>query len=82
MRKKLSYAGLGALLIGLGFVLHSKGVFEPRSDSSQIISGPKVGETAPDFETIDDRGQTVKLSAFIGKQPVALVFYPKDETSG
>lgn len=68
--------------MGLAFVLHSKGVFESQVDSGQSGPGPKVGEPAPDFESTDDQGKTVKLSTFRGKQPVALVFYPKDETSG
>ena len=35
-----------------------------------------VGDTAPDFETVDGRGQPVKLSAFKGKR-VVLFFLPK-----
>jgi peroxiredoxin Q/BCP len=40
-----------------------------------------VGQEAPDFETIDDKGQKVKLSDFRGKK-VVLYFYPKDDTPG
>ena len=40
-----------------------------------------VGTTAPDFTTIDDRGNTVSLSDFKGKT-VVLYFYPKDDTPG
>ena len=40
-----------------------------------------VGQDAPDFETIDDKGQKVKLSDFRGKK-VVLYFYPKDDTPG
>ena len=42
---------------------------------------PTVGETAPDFEMLDDEGKKVKLSDFRGKK-VILYFYPKDFTSG
>jgi peroxiredoxin Q/BCP len=42
---------------------------------------PNVGETAPDFELIDDEGKKVKLSDFRGKK-VVLYFYPADFTSG
>jgi thioredoxin-dependent peroxiredoxin len=41
----------------------------------------KVGDTAPDFETVDDTNQKVKLSDFRGKK-VVLYFYPKDDTPG
>lgn len=42
---------------------------------------PTVGELAPDFEALDDEGNTVKLSDFRGKK-VVLYFYPADFTSG
>jgi hypothetical protein len=36
---------------------------------------PKVGDLAPDFELQDPSGEkTIRLSAFFGKRPVALVF--------
>lgn len=41
----------------------------------------KVGDVAPDFETVDDSGKPVKLSEFRGKR-VVLYFYPKDDTPG
>lgn len=36
----------------------------------------EVGQPAPHFALKDQFGQTVQLSDFRGKQPVALVFYP------
>ena len=39
----------------------------------------KEGDKAPNFEGIDQNGQEVKLSDFIGKK-VILYFYPKDNT--
>jgi thioredoxin-dependent peroxiredoxin len=41
----------------------------------------KEGDTAPDFATRDERGQTVKLSDLRGER-VVLYFYPKDDTPG
>lgn len=41
----------------------------------------KEGDAAPDFETRDAEGRTVKLSDFRG-QKVVLYFYPKDDTPG
>lgn len=39
------------------------------------------GDIAPDFETLTDTGDKVKLSDFRGKR-VVLYFYPKDDTPG
>lgn len=41
----------------------------------------KPGDPAPDFEALNDAGETVKLSDLRGKR-VVLYFYPKDNTSG
>jgi len=41
----------------------------------------KVGDQAPDFETVNDQNEKVKLSDFRGKR-VVLYFYPKDNTTG
>lgn len=41
----------------------------------------KAGDKAPDFETVDENGQPVKLSNYRGKK-VVLYFYPKDNTTG
>ncbi|MFW9811484.1 MAG: peroxiredoxin [Candidatus Thorarchaeota archaeon] len=41
----------------------------------------KVGDIAPDFETVDDEGNPFKLSDFRGKK-IVLYFYPKDLTPG
>jgi mycoredoxin-dependent peroxiredoxin len=35
-----------------------------------------IGDHAPDFELVNQYGETVKLSDFRGKKPVVLVFYP------
>ncbi len=41
----------------------------------------KVGDLAPEFETVDDHDANVKLSDFRGRR-VVLYFYPKDDTPG
>lgn len=40
-----------------------------------------VNDSAPDFEALNDLGESVKLSDFRG-QKVLLYFYPKDGTGG
>lgn len=40
-----------------------------------------IGKKAPAFTLADQRGETRKLSDYLG-QPVVLYFYPKDDTSG
>ena len=39
------------------------------------------GKAAPDFELVNDSGETVTLSSLRGR-PVVLYFYPKDDTPG
>ena len=41
----------------------------------------KVGDPAPDFETVNEVGEKVSLRELRGKR-VVLYFYPKDNTSG
>ena len=41
----------------------------------------KPGDKAPDFESKDQDGHTIKLSDYLGKK-VVLYFYPKDNTPG
>lgn len=41
----------------------------------------KAGQTAPDFSLKDAKGQTHKLSDYLGKK-IVLYFYPKDDTPG
>lgn len=41
----------------------------------------KIGDTAPDFEAVDQNENPIKLADYKGKK-VVLYFYPKDNTSG
>lgn len=40
----------------------------------------EVGERAPEFSLPSESGETVSLTDYIGKRPVVLFFYPKDNT--
>jgi len=42
----------------------------------------KVGDKAPDFTLMDERGLPMSLKDFLGKNPIVLYFYPKDFTPG
>jgi peroxiredoxin Q/BCP len=42
----------------------------------------EVGDTAPDFSLMDDKGRLVTLKEFLGKKVVVLYFYPKDSSPG
>jgi thioredoxin-dependent peroxiredoxin len=41
-----------------------------------------VGSVAPDFTLPSQSGELVSLGDFLGKKPVVLFFYPKDNTLG
>jgi thioredoxin-dependent peroxiredoxin len=41
-----------------------------------------VGSVAPDFTLSSQSGTLVSLKDFLGKRPVVLFFYPKDDTPG
>jgi thioredoxin-dependent peroxiredoxin len=45
-------------------------------------AGPKVGDSAPDFTAASSSGRQVHLKDEIGKRPIVLYFYPKDDTPG
>jgi peroxiredoxin len=42
----------------------------------------QAGQTAPEFNSVDQHDQVVKLSDYKGRNNVVLYFYPKDDTPG
>ncbi|MEM1123020.1 MAG: redoxin domain-containing protein, partial [Bacteroidota bacterium] len=40
-----------------------------------------VGDPAPDFSGVNEKGESISLSDFAGKKLI-LFFYPKDNTPG
>ncbi|PWT70318.1 MAG: peroxiredoxin [Chloroflexi bacterium] len=58
-----------------------------RIDSStgrQVSTGAalRVGDAAPDFTLPDQQGRPVHLAERLGKGPIVVYFYPKDNTTG
>ncbi len=41
----------------------------------------KIGDKMPDFEVVDQNGDTVSSASLLGKKTI-IYFYPKDNTSG
>ncbi len=48
----------------------------------QSKGGARVGSKAPDFSLPSQSGEMVGLKDCLGKRPVVLYFYPKDDTPG
>ena len=48
----------------------------------QTKGGAKVGSKAPDFSLRSQSEEMVGLKDLLGKRPVVLYFYPKDDTPG
>lgn len=44
------------------------------------MSFPKLGNLAPNFSLLNQRGETIALKAFKGKSKVVVYFYPKAST--
>lgn len=42
----------------------------------------KIGDQLPFFEAIDSNGNQFSINDFIGKKPIVIYFYPKDNTPG
>ena len=42
----------------------------------------KVGDTLPNFNAKDANGNIFNSQDFVGKQPLVIYFYPKDDTPG
>lgn len=42
----------------------------------------KIGDKVPEFTLSDGEGNKVNIADFIGKKPLVIYFYPKDDTPG
>jgi peroxiredoxin Q/BCP len=68
--RTLSTLGLVAALLAFGWA-HA-------ADQEK----PKVGDTAPTFESTDDQGKTWKSADHVGKKIIVVYFFPADFTPG
>lgn len=50
--------------------------------TTYAAAGLTVGDIAPDFTAAASDGSTIHLSEQLGKGPIVLYFYPKDDTPG
>ena len=62
------------ILVSLGVIMF--GIGNARAETL------KVGDPAPDFTAASTEGGQVDLKSLIGKAPIVLYFYPKDDTPG
>jgi peroxiredoxin Q/BCP len=72
----LRQVGLGVCVLGV-FALAGGGWL-----SAGKGDGPKVGDKAPTFESVDEAGKPWKSGDHVGKKIVVLYFYPADFTGG
>ena len=62
----------------LGLLTLSTGGRMAADDEYQKIYYVRVGDKAPDFEALDDKGQKWKLSQHVGKKIIVVYFYMGD----
>src|SRR3990167_764257 len=47
----------------------------------KLMESVKIGDRAPGFSLPSESGETVDIGGYIGRRPVVLFFYPKDNTA-
>ena len=73
MKRKITYLTI-AVLVGLAFAF----TFGIQTKDSALAVGDKV----PEFSLLDQNGEEFKVTDFVGKSPMVIYFYPKDDTPG
>jgi peroxiredoxin Q/BCP len=81
---KSKVLGVLSLFLILGFQVETTAKESKNNNVYKYAekSKPKVGNKAPDFLVQDSNGKNIKLSDFVGKKNILLVFYPGDNTPG
>jgi peroxiredoxin Q/BCP len=64
------------LVVGLSLLPTSMSLADNKSEEL------KVGDSAPDFEAMDDQGNLWKFTDHVGKKILVVYFYPADLTGG
>ncbi|MFM2266990.1 MAG: hypothetical protein RL757_431 [Bacteroidota bacterium] len=64
-----------------GIIKSIESFFKNEDKKEKIMTNLKTGDVAPDFEALNEKGETVKLADFAGKKLI-LFFYPADDTPG
>ena len=54
---------------------------KPDEQAQPVKSKVQMGDLAPDFTLLNQSGIPVSLGDFLGKQPIVLYFYPRDNTA-
>ena len=73
MKRKLTLISI-AVLFGLVFAF---------TMTKQTNSGPlQVGDKVPEFSLPDQNGEIFNIADYLGKNPMVIYFYPKDDTPG
>lgn len=65
----------GALLLGSGWIVHSRETVAGSGEVAGETEAPVAGHLAPDFTLATLTGEEVTLSDFRGRQPVVLNFW-------
>ena len=62
--------------------VHANSPAAAQEKKGKAVSTLKVGDQAPKFASVDDEGKPFKSTEVVGKQPVALFFFPAALTGG
>ena len=81
MNVKLSWF-VAAMVLVIGGAIVSADDAKPVTPAAVPAAGPGVGDVAPTFKGIDDKGQPWDLGEHVGKNYVVIYFYPADFTGG
>ena len=73
MKRKITFITI-AVLVGLAFAF----TMAKQTKDSPLAVGDKV----PEFSLLDQNGEEFKVADFVGKSPMVIYFYPKDDTPG
>jgi thioredoxin-dependent peroxiredoxin len=68
-----------AWCVSVAMVVCARGGEDQLAERKELLS---IGQTLPEFTSIDERGQPWKSSDYVGHKAVVIYFYPGDFTGG